>query len=97
MTVFPPWSSRSSSSSGKNRAGKTQGFPAVSQGGDLLRLGAPELHQGLDAFPLQKRLIADQEHGGGAASQGFQSQADGVADTPIRVLVPDGGEAKPLR
>ena len=35
--------------------------PAVSQGGDLLRLGAPELHQGLDAFPLQKRLIADQD------------------------------------
>ncbi len=71
--------------------------PAVGQGGDAVRMSAPQIRQGPDALPPQEGLVADQEHGAVAVSQGLQPQPDGVADAPVRMFVPDGGKAERLR
>ena len=67
---------------------------AVAQGGDLLRLGPPAVHQLRHALPPQQGLVAHLEQHPAAVPQLRQSQGDGVADAVVRMGIVDGGEAE---
>ena len=67
---------------------------AVAQGGDLLRLGPPAVHQLRHALPPQQGLVAHLKQHPIAVPQLCQTQFDGVADAVVRVRVVDSGEVE---
>lgn len=62
----------------------------MGKSGNLIRLTAPEFHQRRNGFPPEKRLVTDEEKHAVAVPEVVQSQGDGMADSPIRMLVQNG-------